>query len=122
MIFEAQKHLMTKYHGIEKANGSPVITSDLEGELDDRQVQARIHELFGFLVRELSEAMQELKNKPWKTTDKPTDHAAFVSEMGDCLHFFVEMCITAGMTAEDLHRAYFREFQKNNQRIDSGTY
>ena len=113
---------MTKYHAIEKANGSHVITSDLEGELDDRQVQARIHELFGYLVRELGEAMQELKLKPWKVENKPTDHKAFVDEMGDCLHFFVEMCITAGLTAEDLHRAYFRMHQKNNQRINSGTY
>jgi len=122
MIFKAQEHLMAKYHHIEKTNGAAVITSDLQGNLDNRQVQARMHELYGFLVRELSEAMQELKNKPWKQTDRPTDYQAFVGEMGDCLHFFVEMCITAGMTADDLHRAYFREFQKNNQRIDSGTY
>src|SRR4051812_11342911 len=61
MIFEGQRHLMTKYHSREKANGSPVITSDMEGNLDDRQVQARIHELYGYLVRELSEALQELK-------------------------------------------------------------
>lgn len=121
MIFEGQKHLMTRYHAIEKANGSSVITRDLEGQLNDRQVQARLHELYGYLVRELSEAMQELKNKPWKQTEAPTDRAAFVSEIGDVFHFFVEMCITAGMSAEDLHRSYFREHQKNNQRL-AGTY
>jgi NTP pyrophosphatase (non-canonical NTP hydrolase) len=121
MIFEGQKHLMTKYHAREKANGSPVITSDMEGNLDDRQVQARIHELYGYLVRELSEALQELKNKPWKQTEQPTDRAAFVEEVGDSLHFFVELCITAGISAEDLHRAYFRMHQKNNSRL-AGTY
>jgi len=122
MIFEGQRHLMAKYHPIEKKHGSPVVSSDMEGNLDNRQVQERIHELFGFLVRELAEAMQELKLKPWKVEEKPTDREAFINEMGDAFHFFVEMCITAGMTDEDLHRAYFRMHQKNNQRIDSGTY
>ncbi len=113
---------MAKYHPIEKLNGAAVITHDREGDLNNRQVQDRLHELFGFTVRELGEAMQELKMKPWKKEEKPTDHEAFVNEMGDVLHFFVEMCITAGMTAEDLHRAYFRMHQKNNQRIDGGVY
>jgi hypothetical protein len=121
MIFEGQRHLMTKYHMREAANGSPVITHDEEGNLDDRRVQARIHELFGFMVREAAEALQELKNKPWKQTTTPTDRDAFVNEIGDTLHFFVELCITAGMTSEDLHRAYFRMHQKNNERI-AGTY
>lgn len=121
MIFAGQRHLMTKYHALERDNGSPVITSDMEGELDNRQVQARIHELFGYLVRELSEAMQELRLKPWKRTEIPTDYLAFVNEMGDAFHFFVELCITAGMTADDLHRAYFRMHNKNNERI-AGTY
>lgn len=122
MIFEGQKHLMAKYHAIEKANGASVISSDMEGNLDNRQVQDRMRELYGFLSQELGEAMQELKLKPWKVEEKPTDRQAFIDEMGDCLHFFVEMCITAGMTHEDLHRAYFRMHQKNNQRINSGTY
>lgn len=121
MIFEGQRHLMTKYHAREKANGSAVITRDMEGQLDDRQVQARLHELFGYMVREMAEGMQELKNKPWKKTDTPTDRAAFISEVGDVFHFFVELCITAGMSAEDLHRAYFREHQKNNERL-AGNY
>lgn len=121
MVFEGQKHLMTKYHAREQANGSPVITSDMEGDLDNRQVQARIHELYGYMVRELSEAMQELKLKPWKQTEIATDKTAFVNEIGDTFHFFVELCITAGMTAEDLHRAYFRMHQKNNSRL-AGTY
>lgn len=121
MIFEGQRHLMTKYHMREAANGSPVITRDEEGNLDDRRVQARIHELFGYMVREGAEALQELKNKPWKQSTHLTDREAFVNEIGDTLHFFVELCITAGMTSEDLHRAYFRMHQKNNERI-AGTY
>ena len=122
MIFQGQRHLMTKWHARERENGSPVITRDMEGQLDERQVQARIHELFGYLVRELSEAMQELKGKPWKANYASTDKEAFINEMGDAFHFFVELCITAGMTDEDLHRAYFRMHQKNNDRIQGGIY
>jgi hypothetical protein len=121
MIFEGQRHLMAKYHMREASHGSPVITHDEEGNLDDRRVQARIHELFGYMVREAAEALQELKNKPWKQSTTPTDRAAFVNEIGDTFHFFVELCITAGMSSEDLHRAYFRMHQKNNERL-SGSY
>lgn len=112
---------MAKYHSIEKLNGAAVITRDLEGDLDSRWVQDRLHELYGWLSRELAEAMQELKLKPWKKTELKTDREAFVNELGDAFHFFVELCITAGMSADDLHRAYFRMHQKNNQRI-AGTY
>lgn len=121
MIFEGQRHLMAKYHMRELQNYGMVVEPDQEGDLDDRQVVARIHELYGYTVRELSEAMQELKLKPWKQSADPADREAFVNEIGDTLHFFVELCITAGMTAEDLHRAYFRMHQKNNERI-AGTY
>lgn len=112
---------MAKYHEREVRNYSWAVEPEDEGNLDDRQVQARIHELYGYLVRELSEAMQELKLKPWKQTEIPTDAQAFINEIGDAFHFFVELCITAGMTADDLHRAYFRMHQKNNSRI-AGTY
>lgn len=121
MIFEGQRHLMAKYHLQELQNYGMVVEPDQEGDLDDRQVVARIHELFGYTVRELSEAMQELKLKPWKKTAEPADREAFVNEIGDTLHFFVELCITAGITDEDLHRAYFRMHQKNNDRI-AGSY
>jgi hypothetical protein len=116
MIFEGQRHLMAKYHAIEAANGSPVIRHEEEGELDLRVVQDRLRQLFGFAIQEWGEAMQELKNKPWKRTDTPTDRAALYNEIGDVFHFFVEFCITAGMGPDDLHRAYFRMHQKNVQR------
>lgn len=122
MIFDGQRHLMNKYHSREERHGSPVIRRGEEGKLDDRRVQARIHELFGYMVREASEAMQELKAKPWKNNFDATDKLAFYNEMGDVFHFFVEMCITAGMSAEDLHRSYFRMHQKNNSRLDGGEY
>lgn len=118
-IFDGQRKLMEKYHDIEEANGSSVVYEEDEGNLDDRKVQARLHEVYGYAIREWSEAMQELKNKPWKRTERPTDRRAFVEEIGDTLHFFVEFCITAGITPQELHDAYFRMHQKNTKRQNS---
>lgn len=115
-IFLGQRQLMERYHEIEEAHGSPVIYEEDEGKIDDRLVQARLHQLYGYMVRELSEAMQELKNKPWKKTQRPTDRQAFVDEVGDTLHFFVEFCITAGIGVEDLADSYFRMHGKNQRR------
>lgn len=118
-IFLAQRRLMEKYHDIEESNGAPVIFEDQEGDLDSREVQARLHQLFGYAVREWSEAMQELKLKPWKRTEIPTNRKNFVEEVGDLFHFFVEFCITAGISAEELHAAYFRMHLKNTNRQNS---
>ena len=112
---------MARYHGIEKTNfGHVVEIADL-GDLDSRLVQARIHELFGFLVRELGEGMQELKiSKPWKQTFVASDPDKFREEMADSLHFFVEICITAGISADELFAEYFKAWSKNRGRQDSG--
>lgn len=118
-IFQGQQALMLRYHQIEAQNGSPVILADQQGKLDDRQVQARLHQLFGFALREWAEAMQELKNKPWRQTENPTDRTAFVNEVGDVFHFFVEFCITAGITPSELHQIYFKMHDKNVARQSS---
>lgn len=119
-IFRGQEKLMDKYHPLEQRNLSfPVEPSD-QGDLDSRLVQARLHELFGFLVRELGEAMQELKSKPWKQGWSPTDRDKFEEEMADSLHFYVEMCITAGISADKLFDLYFKAWEKNRDRQDNG--
>lgn len=119
-IFAGQRQLMDRYHEIERNNSSfPVETADL-GEIDFRLVQARLHELFGFLVRELGEAMQELRSKPWKQNYAPTDVDKFIEEMADSLHFYVEMCITAGVGPDRLFQAYFKAWEKNRGRQDNG--
>ncbi len=120
-IFAQQRGLMEKYHELEEVNGSPVLYTEEEGDLDNRKVQARLHELFGYMVREMAEGMQELKLKPWKRTEIKTDVPAFISEVGDVFHFFVEFCITAGISADDLAKAYAREHVKNHARV-GGTY
>lgn len=116
-VFAGQRSLMGRYHAIEKKNYGLVVDEADLGDLNSRAVQARIHMLFGFLVRELGEAMQELKvSKPWKQTFVPSDFSNFKEEMSDSLHFFVEICITAGISADDLFAGYFKAWEKNRGR------
>lgn len=115
-IFAGQLELMEIYEPIERERGFITIYSGDYGELDHRFVQYRIKDLNSRAVEELYEAMNTLKNKPWKQSEVTTDKVHFYEELGDALHFFVELCITAGMTAEDLARIYHRKHAVNKFR------
>jgi len=119
-IFAGQRGLMEKYHEIEANRGALVIDPGLYGEIDHRKVQWRIKDLAYRCVEELSEATNCLKNKPWKVSEVPTDKAHFYEELADAFHFFVELCITAGMDAEDLAGLYHMKHAVNEfrQRTD----
>lgn len=120
-IFRGQRTLMHKYYEQEIRNGAHAIPAADYGDLQSRTVQMRMHEVFGFLVRELSEAMQELDaSKPWKDKPRPIDEAKFHEEMADSFHFFVEMCITAGISPDSLFTFYFSAWEKNRGRQDTG--
>lgn len=120
-IFAQQRRLMVNIWPKEIHSGLSIETEEHEwGHLDSRPVQARIHETYGHLVRELSEAMQHLDgSKSWKENPRITDREAFVEEMADSLHFFVELCILAGIDAESLFLAYFAKAIVNTSRIEN---
>jgi len=119
MVFEGQTQLMERYHEIEARNGCVTVLPSEFGEIDDRDVQMRIKDLCSRSVEELYEAMNCLKNKPWKNTYTATDREHFYEELGDAFHFFVELCITAGMDADDLFSIYFRKHAVNQFRQES---
>jgi hypothetical protein len=119
MIFAAQLELIEKYHGIEEGRGALVVAPAEFGDLDVRFVQWRIKDLAYRAVEEISEATNCLKNKPWKQTEMVTDKVHFYEELIDAFHFFVELCITAGMTAEDVARVYHRKHAVNKFRQES---
>lgn len=116
LIFERQRELITKYHDIEQERGALVIEPDMFGEIDHRFVQWRIKDLMQRCIEELMEAANTLKNKPWKQSEVPTDRTHFFEEIADAFHFFVEMCITAGMDAEDLALMYLKKAEVNSFR------
>lgn len=119
-LFTQQRALMDAVWDKELASGLSIPTSRSEwGLLAQRRVQARIHETFGHLVRELSEAMAHLDgSKSWKEHPRVTDRPEFFEEISDAFHFFLEFCILAGMDAETLFSEYFRKSITNFQRVE----
>jgi dimeric dUTPase (all-alpha-NTP-PPase superfamily) len=115
-IFDGQLELIAKYHDIEQKRGALVIEPENFGRIDHRFVQWRIKDLAFRMIEEMTEATNTLKNKPWKQSEVPTDQTHFYEELADSFHFFIELCITAGLTAEDLARMYHRKHAVNKFR------
>ena len=67
------------------------------------------------LIDEVTELLNEINYKWWKNK-KPIDDRAVKEELTDILHFFVSMCIDAGMTSEELHRIYVEKNRENIAR------
>jgi len=66
------------------------------------------------MIAELGELLNEVNFKWWKNP-KQIDQAAINEELIDVLHFFISMCIRAGMSAEDVYRIYV---EKNKENFD----
>ena len=98
-IFEMQASL-DKYM-IDKRN--------LHGYTSDEWIQKKTLAL----VSELAELIDEVNFKWWKAKkDKPK----VKDELVDILHFFVSMCIDAGLTAEELFDMYIAKNAENIKR------
>lgn len=57
------------------------------------------------MLSEMAELLDEVNFKWWKNP-KPVDEAALKEEIVDILHFFLSMCLAAGMDAEEIYRIY----------------
>lgn len=66
------------------------------------------------MISELAELLDEVNFKWWKN-EKPIDEASLHGELVDILHFFVSMCIRAGMDADKLFSGYV---EKNRENFD----
>jgi|SRR5580698_8041006 hypothetical protein len=119
-IFAGQTLLMERYEDQERRNGEPMPSMSDWGDLNSRTVQMRLHSLYGYMMREMSEAMAHLDAKPWKDNPRLVDENEFVEEIADTLHFFVEFCLVAGIGSSRLFHEYFRAWEKNNVRQASG--
>lgn len=67
------------------------------------------------MVSELAELLDEVNFKWWKN-GKPVDEAALHGELVDILHFFVSMCIRAGLDADKLFEGYIAKNRENFDR------
>ena len=74
------------------------------------------------LMKELFEAGQHLKNnKSHRVTEiKEVDREAYKEELVDALHLYLEICIAAGISMDELFEAYIAKGEINTKRILSG--
>jgi len=71
------------------------------------------------LVFELGEASNEIAWKPWATSEH-FNREAFMSEMIDGLHFWINLALLGGMTPEDVYRGYIKKQAVNRARQREG--
>lgn len=81
----------------------------------------------GYLADELAEALYEMPNyKLWKDYSSMSVEAREAAwqkvrmELIDCLHFFVNLLLCAGMTADEVHYMYMAKNKENHRRQDDG--
>ena len=67
------------------------------------------------IISELGEMLDEVQFKWWKEPE-PIDENKLREELVDVLHFFVSMCLKAGVSAEDLYQGYVTKNQENFRR------
>ena len=66
---------------------------------------------------ELAELLDEVNFKWWKNPHE-LNKESLHEELSDILHFFISMCLEAGMTAEDLYNVYVGKNKENHARQD----
>lgn len=69
------------------------------------------------IVHECCELDDELSWKPWKNQrDLAQTREARLTEMADILHFFLQLALDQGFTADDLYAAYLSKNAVNRER------
>ena len=97
----------------------------LQKKFNDELVQRRaLHDIPGeqwikmqtlAMISELAELIDEVNFKWWKN-EKPVNLDNVKDELVDILHFFVSMCLSAGMDASELYARYRTKNQENFDR------
>jgi dimeric dUTPase (all-alpha-NTP-PPase superfamily) len=100
-IFELQKAF----------NESIIKTRHLEGITPEEWIQKQTLAM----LSELAELLDEVNFKWWKNK-KPVNEHALKEELVDILHFFVSMCLSAGLTPEELYTIYKEKNAENFRR------
>lgn len=97
-IFEMQRSL----------NDYLIQTRKLEGLSDEEWLRKYMMAMFC----EMAELLEETNYNWWKNP-KEINQEALKEELVDILHFFVSMCLRAGLDAEELHHRYMEKNKEN---------
>jgi hypothetical protein len=76
----------------------------------------KVIERWNLFVERLARAMMLLKQRPWRTDDRPTDERRFKGAMASAFVSFIAACKRSGVNADNLHDAYFAKGKVNDQR------
>jgi len=95
---------------------------DFPTDLASKRGQQFLKDIRNHMMEELFEAGQHLKNaKSHRATELPdVDREAYLEELVDALHLYVELAIASGITPDELFQAYMRKGLINTQRINGG--
>jgi dimeric dUTPase (all-alpha-NTP-PPase superfamily) len=115
-IFQYQDNVRKRFRGVERKQGIHAPDKININSVPDQE-HLRITGMR--VIQELCEALECLRNKPWKTSHVITDEEHLKEELADALHFFIELCIDVGMSAEDLFTYYAKKNDVNHWRIDT---
>lgn len=99
-IFELQKALDTEIETKRNLNFS-------KSEWVQKEILA--------IISELSEVLDEVNFKWWKKEEE-IDNEKLHEEIIDVLHFFISMCLRAGLDSETLFRLYIEKNEENLKR------
>jgi len=91
-------------------------------DITSKKGQQFLKDIRNHLMEELFEAGQHLKNaKSHRATELPeVDRDAYVEELVDALHLYLELVIASGVTLEELYEAYMKKGDVNFERIKGG--
>jgi dimeric dUTPase (all-alpha-NTP-PPase superfamily) len=87
---------------------------DIADFTPEERMQALLENAYS-LCDEIHEAMSESGWKPW-TTSYHVNTQAFHDELVDAWHFFMNLMLHTGMSADDLYRGYLRKNGVNIHR------
>lgn len=95
--------------------------------MTDEQRAAFMRDHRGYLEDEVAEALYEMPfYKAWKNYSGMPDEAKQEAwqkvrmELVDSLHFFVNLLLAAGFTADELYKMYMAKNKENHRRQDDG--
>lgn len=81
--------------------------------------QQFINDMVLAAIVELTEVLNETAWKPWKQQQE-SNLNKFSQELADVLHFFINLCIAGGISAEEMYNQFIEKNMINHKRQDEG--
>ena len=114
LMFLAQRDLMDKFIEADKLPNYPI-------DITSKHGQRQIKELTWAMVEEMAEASYILKNRSHRFTDHTdVDFAHFKEELADALAYFLEICVFANISPQELYDEYRKKNTVVMGRVEEG--